>query len=270
MKIGVFDSGLGGLYIFRKLLKYLPAYDYVYLGDNARVPYGGRSSELIYKFTKRAVDFLFHKNCQIVILACNTASANALKRLQRKYLPQNFPDRRILGIIIPTVEAAVEENFKKIGIIGTRATINSQSYPAELKKLAPEVEVYQKECPLLAPLIEEGELERGGLDLLIKKYLSALPLTELNGLILACTHYGLIGDQIKRNLPSGVKVVSQGEVVADKFRSYLARHPELEEKLDKNSQRTYYVTDLSQRYEDLMKLFLVNHFNNAKLELVNI
>lgn len=271
MRIGIFDSGLGGLYIFRQLLKKFPQYDYVYLGDNARVPYGGRSPELIYQFTREAVEFLFEKDCQLIILACNTASAIALRRLQQEYLPNTYQDRRILGVIIPTVEKVIDRGVKNVGVIGTRATVNSDSYLIELKKLNPGVNVFQQECPLLVPLIEEGEVAWEGLDLLIKKYLKKLPVEKLNSLILACTHYGLIAEQIEKNLPTSVKVISQNEVVAEKLKEYFLRHPEIEKKLTKNAQRTYYVTDLSQKYENLVKLFLGKEFEDEeKIMLVKI
>lgn len=269
MKIGIFDSGLGGLSIFREILKDLPSYDYIYLGDNARVPYGGRSADLIYEYTKNAVDFLFQKNCQLVILACNAASSNALHRLQQGFLKQNYPERRILGVIRPVVEVATYHKFKRIGVIGTRATISSNSYPKEIAKLDSTVQVFQEACPLLVPMIEENEMEWEGFDLLIKKYLNSLLLNNIDSLILGCTHYGLIKDRIKKHLPAKIKIISQGEATAYKLAKYLQRHPEIERKLSKKSQRTFFATDLSQCYENLTRLFLGKHFSkDTKLQYV--
>ena len=271
MNIGVFDSGLGGLSVFREIIKELPQYNYIYLGDNARVPYGGRSRDLIYQLTKDAVDFLFQNNCQLIILACNTSSANALERLQQEYLPHNYPDRRILGVISPVVEHVVSENIQRIGIMATRATVASDSYPKQIKKLASHIQIFQVACPLLTPMIEEDEMEWEGFDLLIQKYIHPLLERKIDGLILGSTHYGLIANKIKAHLPNSVKIISQGEVTAKKLREYLKRHPEMEKKLAKNSKRIYFATDLNQRFEKLTKLFLGKHFSKGvTLQLVNI
>jgi len=271
VNIGVFDSGLGGLSVFREIIKELPEYNYIYLGDNARVPYGGRSKDLIYELTKDAVNFLFKNDCQLIILACNTSTANALQRLQEEYLPQNYPDRRILGVIYPVVEYVISENFQRMGIMATRATVASESYPKQIKKLAPDIQVFQVACPLLTPMIEEDEMEWEGFDLLLQKYINPLLEKKIDGLILGSTHYGLIASKIKTYLPSSVKIISQGEVTAKKLRDYLKRHSEIETKLVKNSKRIYYATDLNQRFEKLTKLFLGKRFSNgAILQLANI
>lgn len=271
MNIGVFDSGLGGLSVFRELLTGLPQYDYIYLGDNARVPYGGRSRDMIYQFTKDAVDFLFQNNCQLIILACNTSSAIALERLQHDYLPHDYPNRRILGVIYPVAEHVVSENIKRIGIMATRATVASESYPKQIKKLAPHTQIFQVACPLLTPMIEEDEMDWEGFDLLLQKYIHPLLERKIHGLILGSTHYGLISNKIKKHVPNSVKIISQGEVTAKKLREYLKRHPEIEMKLAKNFKRTYFVTDLNQRFEKLTKLFLGKHFSKGiTLQLVNI
>ncbi len=271
MNIGVFDSGVGGLSIFREILNQLPLYDYIYFGDNARVPYGGRSKDLIYSFTKNAVNFLFQKDCQLIILACNAATSNALRRLQQEYLPANYPNRRILGVIFPTVETAIANNSKRFGIMATRATVTSDSYPIEIKKLFPQAIVFQHACPLLVPIIEEDEIEWKGLDLLIKKYLSILLKNNIDTLILGCTHYGLITEKIRRYLPKHIKLITQGKATATKLKDYLKRHPEIESKLTKNATLNYYVTDLNQRYEKLMKLFLGDCFDKtSKLHLINL
>lgn len=271
MKIGIFDSGLGGLSIFKELLKAMPEYDYLYLGDNARTPYGGRSPELIYEFTKNAVHFLFKKDCEIIILACNTSTANALRKLQHEYLPKNYPERRILGVIRPVVEVAVARKYKKIGVLATQATVIADSYALEIAKFNKNIQVFQKACPLFVPVIEAGEMEWEGIDLLVRKYLRELPLAKLDGLILGCTHYGLIEEKIMNNLPQNIEVISQAKATAEKFVDYLKRHTDLEKKLAKHQQRKYYVSDLNQGYEDLVRLFLGRYFiNKDKLELVNL
>ncbi len=256
MNIGVFDSGLGGLTVFKELLKNLPEYDYVYLGDNARVPYGGKSEKIIYSCIQEAVDFLFKKNCQLIILACNTATAVALRKIQQEYLPKEYPDRRVLGVIRPTVETVVELSFKRVGVIGTHATIISKSFVKELKKFDNSIEVYQQACPLLVPIIEEGEKDWEGLDLILKKYLKPLQEARIDSLILGCTHYGLIDDKIRRLVGSKVAIVSEAEVTEEKLKNYLERHPEIDAKLTKKRKRIYYLTDLNERYKQMMKLFL--------------
>ena len=271
MNIGVFDSGLGGLAIFREILNKLSQYNYLYFGDNARVPYGGRSNDRIYIFTKDAMDFLLQNDCQLIILACNAATSNALHRLQQEYLPKYYPDRKILGVIRPVVEIAVANNVQRIGVMATRATVATNSYPHEIQKLNPSIEVFQQACPLLVPIIEEDEIDWEGCDLAIQKYLKPLLTNNIDSLILGCTHYGLIEEKIKHQLPANVHIISQGKATAEKLVDYLSRHPEIETKLEKNAKRTYFATDLSQRYEKLTKLFLGDHVSeDAKLQLVNI
>ena len=269
MNIGVFDSGLGGLTIFKELLKKLPQYSYIYLGDNARVPYGGRSPAVIYEFTKQGVEFLLKKNCQLIILACNTASTNALRRIQQEYLPVHYPDRRVLGIVLPSVEAVAESGTRRVGIIATWATVNSGSFVREIKKINQEIEVLQQAGPLLVPFIEEGEISGQFLEGILRRYLTPLVDANIDSLILGCTHYGLIKEAAEKITGPGVRVISEGEVVASKLKKYLARHHEIDKKLSKKGKRQYFVTDYSQRYQDLVKLFLGNHFSNGhKLKMV--
>lgn len=271
MNIGVFDSGLGGLTIFRELLKKLPDYNYIYLGDNARVPYGNRSPEIIYKFTRQAVDFLFKKNCSLVIIACNTSTAAALRKLQKEYLPKHYPDKRVLGVIKPTVEVATELKVKRVGVIGTRATVNSGSFVRELKKENPKVQVFQKAGPLLVPFIEEGEVEGPILESVLGRYIIPLIEEKIDSLILGCTHYGLIKFAIKKVVGPKIKVISEAEIVAKKLKEYLKKHPEIEKILEKDKKRQFFVTDYSLRYENLVQLFLGKHFkNHHKLELVSL
>ena len=255
-KIGIFDSGLGGLSILKEILRELPEYSYVYLGDNARVPYGGRSTELIYQFTKQAVDFLFENNCQLIILACNSATASSLRKIQQEYLPKHYPRKKVLGVIRPAVEKVIELKAKRVGVIGTYATVNSKSFVHEIKKLNPQVEVYQNAAPLLVPIIEEDEINWAGCDLILRKYLDPLIKKKIDTLILGCTHYGLIADKIQKIIGKNVNVITEGEETAEKLKNYLKRHAELERQLIKNMSRQYFVTDLNERYKKMAELFL--------------
>ncbi len=251
MKIGIFDSGLGGLIILKEIIKKLPQYDYIYLGDNARTPYGNRSQEVIYKFTEQAVDFLFKQNCQLVIIACNTASAEALRKIQQEWLPKNYPDRRVLGVIRPVVEQAVKTAKKKIGVIGTKGTVASQAYIHEITKLNPKLEVLQQACPLLVPLVEEGWQKSDVTKRVLRTYLKPLKSAKVDTLILGCTHYPILYKEIQGIMGPRTKVLHSGEIVAESLVDYLGRHPEIETKLDKNSQNIFYVTDLSAHYQIL-------------------
>jgi len=255
--IGVFDSGLGGLTIFKGILRELPDYDYIYLGDNARVPYGSRSSDIIYEYTRQMVDYLFQQGCQLVILACNTASSVALHRLQREYLPDNYPQRRILGVLRPAVEAAAEMSFNnRVGIIGTEATVNSRAFPQEFAKLRPDYKIFQQACPLLVPIIEAGELEWDGLDSILDKYLSPLKKKNIGALILGCTHYSLIKNKIQQHIGKSVRLIAEDEIVPLKLKDYLWRHSEIEKKISRNKKRVFLSTASSQRFSDLTEMFL--------------
>jgi len=267
MKIGIFDSGLGGLTILKAITKELPQYNYLYLGDNARVPYGGRSSEVIYQFTREAVDFLFRKGCKLVILACNSASANALRRLQQEDLLHKYPERRVLGIIKPTVEYLQEGWEKRIGIVGTYATVDSGAYLREIEKLNAGANVFQQSCPLLVPLIEEDELEGPILQLALKKYLGKLINHKPEVVLLACTHYGLIKREVQKILGPKVAVIDQGELVAKKLKKYLGAHPEIETQLSQNQTRMYYVTDLNFRFVEIAAKFLGEKIKLTKINL---
>ncbi len=255
--IGVFDSGLGGLSIFKAIVQELPDYDYIYLGDNARVPYGGRSSEVVYEYTRQAVDYLFKQGCELIILACNTASCVALHRLQTEYLPKNYHQRRILGVLRPAAEMAAEMSFNnRVGVIGTEATINSQAFLREISKLRPDYKVFQQACPLLVPIIEAGELEWEGLDSILSKYLSFLKKKDIGALVLGCTHYSLIKDKIQKHIGKGVRLVAEDEIVPLKLKDYLWRHPEIEGKIGRNKKKQFLSTASSQRFDTLTKMFL--------------
>lgn len=230
--IGVFDSGIGGLTVLKEFLARLPQYDYLYLGDTARTPYGNRSQELIYCFAEQAVDFLFKQGCQLVIIACNTASSEALRKIQQEYLPKRYPDRRVLGVIRPVVEAASEvTKNNRVAVIGTRGTINSKAYERELKKLKSEITVIQKACPLLVPLVEEGALKKPYIKQILKSYLQGLKTKNIDTLILGCTHYPVLEKQIKTIMGRHCQVLNTAEIVAEKLTDYLKRHPEIESRL---------------------------------------
>lgn len=266
--IGVFDSGLGGLTIYRTLSKKLPAYRYLYLGDNARVPYGSRSNEIIYRYSQEAVDFMFKKGCVLIILACNTSSAVALRRLQQEYLPRHYPHRRILGVLIPAAEEAIlKTRNKRIGVIGTEATIGSHTFLSELLKLDPKIKVYEKACPLLVPIIEAGELNWSGLNDILKKYLKPLKEKKIDTLILGCTHYALIKNQIKKIMGKDVTLISEDEIIDFKLKNYLKRHPEIERKLQKGGKDLLLVTAKSQKFNKISRLFMgyAPHFQIVSL-----
>lgn len=250
--IGVFDSGFGGLEILREIARELPQYDYIYLGDRARAPYGSRSQEVVYGFTEQAVDFLFKRNCQLIILACNTVSSKALRRIQRGYLPKHYPDRRVLGVIIPAAEVAVEvTKNNRVGVIATEGTVNSGAFVRELVKLNPNIEVFQKACPLLVPIVESGEKDSKIARLALENYLKPLMEKDIDTLILGCTHYGLLKDEIRSVGEGEVNIVSEGKIVAEKLRDYLKRHSEMEGLLSKDSEINFFTTDLSEKFKSL-------------------
>ncbi len=265
--IGIFDSGFGGLDIMKYVVRKLPQYDYIYLGDTARTPYGTRSREVVYNFTEQAVDFLFKKGCKLIILACNTASSDALRKIQQEYLVKNYPDRRVLGVIIPAAETAVERSKnKRIGVIGTEGTVKSGAFERELKKLNPKVKVFQNACPLLVPIVESGEKDNIIIDRVLKNYLTPLMKKEIDTLILGCTHYGILSNEIKKIL-NGVNIINEGEIVAEKLDDYLARHLEIEGTLSRNSKTTFYTTDLTDRFKTLGSRFFGKPVEPEKVNL---
>ena len=265
--IGVFDSGFGGLEILREIARELPQYDYIYLGDTARAPYGNRSQEVVYGFTEQAVDFLFKRNCQLIILACNTASSKALRRIQRG-LPKHYPDRRVLGVIIPAAEVAVEvTKNNRVGVIATEGTVNSGAFVRELVKLNPNIEVFQKACPLLVPIVEYGEKDPQVVNLVIRNYLEPLLDKSIDTLILGCTHYGLLEEQIKKVAGKEISLISGGKVVAEKLKDYLNRHPEIESILKKDSKIRFLTTDLTGKFELLGSQFFGQPIKPSKIKL---
>lgn len=270
--IGVFDSGYGGLTILEEIRKQLPEYDYLYLGDNARTPYGTRSFDVVYKFTLECVKYLFSQGCQLVILACNTASAKALRTIQQNDLPKIDPERRVLGVIRPTVEEI--GNLTKtnhVGLLATSGTVQSDSYPIEIHKIFPKIEVTSQACPLLVPLIENNEHKTAGADFFIKKYVDELINNDnlIDTVILGCTHYPLISEQIKSFLPDNVNVISQGELVAKSLKDYLQRHPEMEEKCTKNGMCNYLTTENPEKFSSSASIFLSEDINAQHIEVSN-
>lgn len=258
MKIGIFDSGYGGLTILKEVKSLLPEYDYIYLGDNARTPYGTRSYEVVYHYTLQCVKQLFEMNCQLIIIACNTASAKALRSIQQNDLPELAPSRRVLGVIRPTAECVSDFTLSGvIGILGTEGTVNSQSYDIEIKKLFPNIEVVSQACPMWVPLIENNEHLSDGADYFIKKNIENIFAKNRNidALVLGCTHYPLVLDKIKKYVPKDVKIIVQGEIVAKSLKDYLNRHPEQEKLCTKTSSIEFYTTEQEKKFAEYASIF---------------
>ena len=269
--IGVFDSGYGGLTILSAIRKLLPEYDYVYLGDNARSPYGTRSFDVINDFTLQAVRYLFSEGCPLVIVACNTASAKALREIQQKYLPTSEdPSRRVLGVIRPTAEVVgnVTET-KHIGIMATPGTISAQSYEVELAKLFPDVSVHGQACPMWVPLVEYGESNGEGADFFVQKYLNELleQDKQIDSIVLACTHYPLLRPKIEQYLPEGIALLSQGELVATSLKDYLHRHPEMNDRLTQGGSIRYLTTECPDKFGDLASIFVDEEVNATRVKI---
>ncbi len=251
--IGIFDSGYGGLTVFREIVAKLPEYDYVYLGDNARVPYGTRSFETVYAYTKECVERLFAMNCHLVILACNTASAKALRTIQQQDLPSYADLRKVLGVIRPTTEVIGDyTRTRHIGILATRGTVRSASYPIEIQKFFPDITVYQQPCPLWVPLVENNELDSEGAAYFVEQDIRRLLLQspEIDTVVLACTHYPLLLPLIKRFIPPRIQVLAQGELVANSLADYLRRHSEVETLCTKNGRIQFFTTDNAVDFEE--------------------
>ena len=250
--IGVFDSGYGGLTVLKEIVKRLPGYDYIYLGDNARAPYGPRSFETVYEYTLQAVKWLFQQGCPLVILACNTASAKALRTIQQNDLSKIEVEKRVLGVIRPTVEIVGNYTLSKhVGILGTNGTVQSQSYPIEIEKFFPDIKVYQHACPLWVPLVENNEYASAGADYFIQKDLNELlkKSVEIDTILLGCTHYPLLLKKIEKFLPKHIKIISQGEIVAQSLADYLTRHKKLENKCSKNGHLGFFTTDSTSDFD---------------------
>lgn len=258
--IGIFDSGYGGLTIFEKIREALPAYDFLYLGDNARAPYGSRSFGVVYEFTRQAVFALFERGCPIVILACNTASAKALRTIQQNDLPASSdPTRRVLGVIRPTVEAADSlSRTKHVGVLGTEGTISSRSYELEMEKMFPRIRVVSEACPMWVPLVENRETGTPAAEYFVRRHLDALLSRDekIDTLILGCTHYPMLLPQIERFLPAGVRAFPQGECVAASLKNYFGRHPETECRISRGGTARFLTTETPSRFARAAETFL--------------
>jgi glutamate racemase len=268
--IGVFDSGYGGLTVLREFVDRLPQYDYLYLGDNARAPYGTRSFETVYRYTLQCVKWLLQQHCPLIILACNTASAKALRSIQQNDLHDLNPNARVLGVIRPTTEIIGKHtNSNSIGILATNGTVQSQSYLIEIEKFFPTVKIEQEACPMWVPLVENNEHQSEGADYFIQKHISNILSRnkDIDTLLLACTHYPLLKEKIEKHLPQNVKLVSQGEIVAESLKDYLYRHPEIETKISKGKKRVFYTTDSTEDFNNKATIFFGERVDARHLDL---
>ncbi|MCR5313213.1 MAG: glutamate racemase [Bacteroidaceae bacterium] len=268
--IGVFDSGFGGLTILDGIRTRMPEYDYVYLGDNARAPYGTRSFDIVYEFTLQAVKKLFELGCPLVILGCNTASAKALRTIQQTYLPNNAPDRRVLGVIRPTAEVVgTLSRTHHVGVLATEGTIKSESYKLEIEKLYPETSVVGQACPMWVPLVENNEFNKPGADYFVKDSLNKL-LTQdpkIDTIILGCTHYPLLMDKIRLYCPKNITLIPQGHYIAESLQDYLHRHKEMYDRISKGGTCKYYTTESTDKFTESASVFLHERVEAEKVTL---
>ncbi|MDQ5938657.1 MAG: Glutamate racemase [Patescibacteria group bacterium] len=268
--IGVFDSGFGGLTIFKAIEKKLPQFDYIYLGDNARAPYGNHSQEVIYEYTRQAVDYLFQAGCDLIILACNTASSEALRKLQQEYVPKKYPGKNILGVIRPLAEAAsLMTKNKVVAVMGTRSTVESKSYIKELQIQVRKIKVVQQACPLLVPLIEENWEKTPETKMILKKYIRPLKSHFPDTVILGCTHYGWLQKDIERYFGKNIKVLDSGKIVADKLAEYLLKHPEYAKKTKSKPKTIFLTTDDAKRFQDSAEKYLGRKIKAVRIILNN-
>src|SRR6266487_5279537 len=268
--IGVFDSGYGGLTVLKEIVAKLPQYEYIYLGDNARSPYGNRSFTTVYHYTLQCVEWFFKQECSLVILACNTASAKALRTIQQHDLPTMAPDKRVLGVIRPTTELIGQyTRSNKVGILATNGTVQSQSYVIEIKKFYPEVQVIQEACPMWVPLVENNEFDSHGTDYFIKKYIHQLLKREprIDTILLACTHYPVLLKKIIEYTPVDIIILKQGEIVAISLADYLYRHPQIEKRLSKNANRIFYTTDSTEDFDNHATIFYGRPVQSKHIDL---
>jgi len=270
--IGVFDSGYGGLTVLKELVKRLPEYDFIYLGDNARTPYGTRSFEVVYEYTLEAVKYLFQQNCPLIIIACNTASAKALRNIQQLDLPKIAPDRRVLGVIRPSVEAVSEiTKTGHVGILGTVGTVTSESYPIELEKWSggKVIATVQEACPMWVPIVENNEIGTEGAEFFIQRHIRNILAkdSEMDTLVLGCTHYPLLINTIREYVPAHINILQQGELTADKLHEYLQRHPEIKNRLSKNGQIEFQTTESAANFEEKATLFVGQKVNAVHVHL---
>ncbi|MFT3703221.1 MAG: glutamate racemase [Agriterribacter sp.] len=268
--IGVFDSGYGGLTVLKEIVQKLPEYDYLYLGDNARAPYGTRSFETVYHYTLQCVHWLFAQGCPLIILACNTASAKALRTIQQKDLPNINPDNRVLGVIRPTSEKIGEfTRSKNVGVLATNGTVLSESYIIETGKFYPDVKVFQQACPMWVPLVENNEHQSPGADYFIEKNINQIlaKSADIDTILLACTHYPLLRNKIRQFLPENITLLSQGEIVADSLADYLKRHPEMEERCSQNGKTRFFTTDSPDDFDAHAAVFFGKNVISSHIDL---
>ncbi|MEN8116302.1 MAG: glutamate racemase [Bacteroidota bacterium] len=270
--IGVFDSGYGGLTVLKKLVKHLPDYDFLYLGDNARTPYGTRSFDVVYQYTLQAVEYLFSQNCPLVIIACNTASAKALRSIQMLDLPTLAPDNRVLGVIRPSVEKVSEITRNgHVGVLGTVGTVVSESYPIELEKWAGGTvkSTVQEACPMWVPIVENNEIETEGAEYFVKKNIHNIleKDKQLDTLVLGCTHYPLLYSIIRKYVPDKINILTQGQIVAEKLQDYLSRHLEMDQRLSRTGKVEYQTTESAESFESKATLFLGNEVKAKTIHL---
>lgn len=268
--IGIFDSGYGGLTILKEIRKHLPQYDFIYLGDNARTPYGTRSFDTVYHYTKQCVEWLFKQGCPLIILACNTASAKALRSIQQKDLPLLNDHKRVLGVIRPTAEIIGEfTRSRHIGILGTKGTVQSGSYVIEMEKFFPGIKIFQQACPLWVPLVESNEQHTTGAEYFIEKDIQALlrQSAEIDTILLGCTHYPLLIEKIKKYLPEGIQLISQGEIIAKSLADYLQRHDEMDARCSKNESLQFYTTDSAHDFDKHSTAFFGEKVHSVHVDI---
>jgi len=266
--LGIFDSGFGGLEILREIVLKLPNYNYIYLGDTNNAPYGERTQKEIYDFTEQAVNFLFKQGCELIVLACNTASAEGLRIIQQDYLKKYFSDKKVLGVVVPVIENAVERTVNnRVGVMATNSAVDSGAFTREIKKLRPNIEVFQMACPLLVPIIESGDYNSTDLDIALNSYLEPLLKENIDTLVLGCTHYGLIEKAIRNKINKNISIISEGAVVAQKLQDYLTRHPEISNKLKQNSEINFFTTGFVEKFEKIGSNFFGEPINAKKVEI---
>ena len=269
--IGVFDSGYGGLTVFREIVKELPQYNYIYLGDNARVPYGSRSFETVYQYTWQCVQALFDLGCPLVILACNTASAKALRTIQVENLPQYKGTKNVLGVIRPTTEQIGEyTTTRHVGILATPGTVKSNSYRIEIERFFPDIQVFQEACPIWVSLVENNEIDGEGASYFVQKHIDQLlkKSSKIDTIVLGCTHYPLLYPLIRKFTPSHISILQQGELVAKSLKEYLSRHQALETQLEKQSLTRFYTTDNAESFDEKGRLFFQKEVRSTQLQLI--
>jgi glutamate racemase len=271
MKIGVFDSGFGGLNVFKHISEILKEHDLVYLGDTARAPYGNRSQETIYEYVKQGVEFLFSKDCNLIVLACNTASSEALRKIQQEYIPDKYPERNVLGVLIPVAEEVVDiTTNKRVGVLATEGTISSGAYVREIQKIDPDIQVFGQSAPLLVPMIESRDENDFAITSAISEYIDPLIASAVDTIILGCTHYGILKYKIKEVLDKkgeNITLVSGEDIVAQKLKNYLFNHSEFNSNISRNGNREYYTTDLGEKFDDFGSELMGEKIESVRISL---